>query len=92
MRFSGAIWCYTYGDHLLCIFFYPRGTSLQANDTLPFTQYPGKFIGRIFTYEDRFSEFIDILRNQKPVCGRIYADTPKWNHIVISEPAGEGEV
>jgi hypothetical protein len=89
---TAAIWCYTFGGHQLVIFFKPQGTTLPPNDTIPFQQYPGKFIGRIFVTEEKFPWFIDILRNEKPVGARIYQDTPNWNHLVVTEPVGEGEI
>lgn len=48
--------------------------------------------GPVFLPKELMSDWVDLLRNEKPVYGYINTDHPEWTHISTSnEPVGEEE-
>lgn len=49
-------------------------------------------VGAIFVPIERLSQYVDLVRNEKPVYASLNSDNPNWMSLATSnEPIGEGE-
>ena len=85
--YDASITCYGVGGYTLRIYFIPSEYNLPNNNT----DLNAK-IGWIFLPKEDYPLILDLLRNEKPIYGRIFDTIPLANRISTSaEVVGEEE-
>ena len=86
MKIVGIIGCYGKGYQLIINF-------VQEGIALPKPVYnEEKKTGTIFVQSSMFANYLDLLRNEKPIFAYCNGDRPEWSNISsTNEPVGEGE-
>ena len=83
----GHVVCYGGDGHRFAIYFAAPGSTLAPPRYFPETKF-----GSINVPVDEMHNYIDLLRNEKPVYAYLNSDKPQWNNLSTSkEPIGEEE-
>lgn len=86
-EFRRVISCNGADGYRLLFYFQADGEPLYP----PFTNLSAKF-GRVFLPVSEYGDFVDTLRNEKPLYAYINDSKPGWNHLrSTTEPVGETE-
>ena len=83
----GYLLCSNDDGHRFVIYFAAPGTALGAPGYFPDSKF-----GSISVPVDEMANYVDLVRNEKPIFAYLNSDRPEWNSISTSpEPVGEEE-
>jgi len=78
--------CFGDDGHRFAIYFAAPGSAMAPPAYFPATKF-----GSINVPVDEMANYVDVLRNEKPVFATLNSDKPQWNSIsTTQEPVGEG--
>ena len=87
IKIRGVISCIGPDNQRIVAYFLADDSPVPA----PTTTREGKW-GPVFLAKEIMDQWVDMLRNEKPIFGYINTDHPEWTHISTSqEPVGEEE-